>query len=349
MLGTPNDYCSVRINFSGLLTLEEVKVLASTPTLQTLQFDSPVHPDNWPLLEEHLFSKRPDVCLRAYDHYSRGCNVSFVKQIPSLQNFKADCLRKASRLQALETLPNLRHLAIGVDELDSFNFLSNVSTGLKTLTLGPTLSVKPDVSVLSRFKQLEELFIVGHHKGLPVLSSISTLGRLRLSSLKSPNLDFLPKMPNLWSLEFMLGGTEDLSAVSGATGLKHLEISSVRRLRDITFISDCTTLQHLVLEQLRQVELLPKMERLTNLKWLTVSDLKGLESVDRIREAPALEVFSGSAGNLRPEDFRVALQAPSLKRATVYFSSWKKQREFDEIAAEYGVSTQVKWEEFVFS
>lgn len=346
---TPNDYCSDRINFSGLLTLQEVLLLVDTPSLRALQFDSPVHPNNWPLLEEHLFSRRSDVCLRAYGHYSHGCNVSFVKQIPSLQDFKADCLRKISGLQALETLPDLRHLSIGVDELDNFDFLTTVSASLKSLMLGPTLSRKPDVSVLSRFKQLEELFIGGHLKGLQVLPSLPNLGKLRCSGLKSPNLDFLPQMPKLWWLEFHLGGTEDFSAIAGVTGLKHLEITWVRRLRDIEFISECTNLQRLTLDRLRQVQSLPRLERLTKLRRLTVADLKGLQSVDPVGGALTLEVFSGSAGVLQPEQFRVALQAPSLRSATVYFNSQKKEREFDAIAAEYGVSTEVKWEEFVFN
>lgn len=345
---TPNDYCSDRVNFSGLLTSQEVLALANKPHLRTLQFDSSVHPKNWPLLEEHLFSQRPDVCLRAYGPYS-DCDVSFVKQMPSLQDFIVNGVRKVSGLQALETLPNLRHLSIGVLELDNFDFLSTVSTGLKSLALGPTVSTKPDVSGLSRFKQLEELFIGGHRKGLQVLPLLPNLGKLRFSGLKSPNLDFLPKMPKLWSLEFLLGGTEDLSATAGITGLKHLEITWVRRLRDIEFISECTNLQQLTLDRLRQVESLPNLQRLTKLRWLTIAQLKGLKSVDPIGHAPALEVFSGSADMLQPEDFRVALQAPSLRAATVYFSSQKKCRAFDAIAAEYSVSTEVEWEEFVFN
>jgi len=76
--------------------------------------------------------------------------------------------------------------------------------------------------------------------------------------------------------------------------------------------------------------------------------LKGVRSADPMGMAPALEVFSGSSCGLEPEQFRVALQAPSLRRATVSFTSRKKEQEFHNIAAEYGVSTEVKWEEFVF-
>ena len=330
-----------RVEFSGLLTPQEISFLADTPSLRTLQFERPVNTGNWPLMERLLFSRRPNVCLRAYQHGSRGCNVSFVKHLPSLQYLSLDCLQKVSGLEALETLPNLRHLAIGVNELESFDFLSRVSVGLKSLILGPTFSKKPDLSVLGRLEQLEELFIGGHLKGLPVLASLPHLGKLRFSGLKSPNLNFLPGMQALWSLEFLLGGAEDFSAIAGVTKLKQLEITWVRRLSDIEFISDCINLQHLTLEKLRQVKLLPSLERLSELKRLTVIEMNGLECVDPIGAAPALEVLTGSAGKLEPEQFRLALQAPSLKAATIYFSSQKKAREFESIARENGVSTAV--------
>ena len=344
---TRND-CSDRVDFSGLLTPEEVSFIANTPSIRTLQFDSAVHSDNWRLLEEHLFRRRPDICLRAYGPYS-NCDVSFVKQMPALENFGVDCIRKVSGIQALESLPNLRHLSIGVLELDNFDFLSTVSTGLKSLMLSSTLSTKPDVSVLSRFKQLEELFIGGHLKGLQVLPSLPNLGKLRFWGLKSPNLDFLPKMPSLWSIEFALGGGEDFSPIAGVAGLKALEITWVRRLQDLEFISNCINLQRLTLDRLRQVESLPNFERLTQLRGLAIAGMNGLKSVDSIVSAPALEGFGGSAKLLQPEDFRVALQAPSLRRASFYYSSEKKCREFDAIAAEYGVSTTAEYEKFVFN
>ncbi len=176
-----------------------------------------------------------------------------------------------------------------------------------------------------------------------------TLERIRFSGLKSPDLDFLSKIPNLWSLEILLGGGEDFSAIAGVRGLKHLEISWVRRLKDISFISDCENLQQLTLDRLRQVDLLPDLRRLKNLRRLAVTELKGLQGVDEIGAAPALETLTGSAGQLEPEQYRVALQAPLLKRATIYFSSQKKQKEFANIAAQYGVETQPKWEKFSFN
>ena len=106
-----------------------------------------------------------------------------------------------------------------------------------------------------------------------------------------------------------LGGAVDLSSITSAQTLKHLELVWIRRLSDISFISDCVSLQRLVLDRLRQVREIPPLRKLDKLRALTVGDLNGLRSVDTIGEAPTLEWFGYSGKTLEPEDFRVALGA----------------------------------------
>jgi hypothetical protein len=70
--------------------------------------------------------------------------------------------------------------------------------------------------------------------------------------------------------------------------------------------------------------------------------MKGLQSVDPIRAAPNLEWFGfADASNFQPEDFKLALRAPSLKGANVYFGSDLRNRRFTDIAAELGVRTDM--------
>jgi hypothetical protein len=344
-----NSHSDSRINFFGLLTEPEIYVLASNPSLRFLQFDQPVDPKNWSLLERLLFSNRPDVALRVYGHHKDECDLSFLAELPSLRRFYADCLNEAVSLETIKELHHLEHLSIGVELLESFDFLNSVTSKLKSLSLGPTISSKPTLSVIPRFSELRELGVSGHTKGLDLLAAVPSLETLRFSCLKSPNIEFLSELPRLCSLSFLLGGSEDLSAIAHVKGLKDLELTRIRRLHDISFISRCIELQRLVLDQLRQVEHLPDMVPLTKLRRLTVADLKGLKSFDPLGAAPALEVFSGSSCGLKPEQFRTALSSPSMRRATVYFSSQKDERTFKEIAAVIGVSTETKWEEFIFN
>jgi len=345
-LGNKNSFR--RVNFHGLLTEPEVSALASNKELRCLQFDHPVDFGNWLLLEKNLFSNRPDVALRIFGHFKEECDLSFLAELPSLRRFYADCLNDVASIESIGELHNLEHLSVGVELLESFEFLNSVTSKLKSLTLGSTISSKPSLSVIPRFSELRELNISGHMKGLDLLATVPSLEKLSFSCLKSPNIEFLSELPRLWSLSFLLGGSEDLSAISRVKGLKDLELTRIRRLHDISFISRCIELQRLVLDQLRQVEHLPDMVPLTKLRRLTVADLKGLKSFDPLGSAPALEVFSGSSCGLKPEQFRTALSSPSMRLATVYFSSQKDERAFKEIAAEIGVSSEPKWEEFIF-
>ena len=230
-----------------------------------------------------------------------------------------------------------------------FDFLHEVATGLEVLSLDETKSKRPRLDALPRFRRLKDLFVAGHTKDLHRVADLPSVEILRFSRLSSPNLSFLGSMRRLWWLAFLLGGSTDLSAIADATGLKYLEISWVRGLADISLVSKCTKLQRLVIDRLKQVRQLPDFRQLKNLRALSLSTLRNLESVDPIKEAPALEWFGyGDASNLQPEDFRLALQAPSLKRATVGFGSDKRNGRFEEIAAEQRISSKVEYEEFEF-
>ncbi|HNO80159.1 MAG TPA: hypothetical protein PKN33_19100, partial [Phycisphaerae bacterium] len=213
--------------------------------------------------------------------------------------------------------------------------------------LDETRSKRPQLDALSRFACLRELLVSGHTKQLHRVADLPLLEKLRLTRLGSPDLGFLEAVPKLWWLEFVLGGSNDLSAIASVDNLKHLEVCWVRGLGDLGFISRCTNLQWLGIDRLKQVQNLPDFTRLKKLRALSLCTLRSLKSVDSIEGALALEWFGfGDASNLKPEDFRRALQAPSLKRATVGFGSEKRDRLFEQIAAEYGIETEAKYEPF---
>lgn len=334
------DPSGARVQFDGLLTEGEVEALAADPRLEVLQFVRPVPPENWPLLDQALFRKRHDVNLRVYGHYGVGCDLSFLRELPSLAGLHADCLTEVVNLEALGSLRHLKRLSLGVFELKSFNILDHVSDEIEWLPLGETRSKRPSLESLPRFANLRWLSVCGHAKGLGAIAGNGRLEELRLWSLKNPDLSFLGALPQLWRLDVSLGGADDLSAIRSARNLKHLELVWIRRPSDVAFVSDCVSPQKLCLDRLRQVREVPSLSKLEKLRALTVAGLNGLRSVDAIGAAPALEWFGYSGKTLEPEDFRVALGAPSLKRAGAFFGSEKKKRAFDEMAAEMGVATE---------
>ncbi|MCH2110797.1 MAG: hypothetical protein MK135_15870 [Polyangiaceae bacterium] len=331
-----------RYAIRGSLTPSEVEELRTVQTLDTLQFSEPVESETLSLLNDEFFPHRPDVTFRVFGHYSQPCDLKFLELIPNVRRFSADCLQTAENVEAISGLPNLEALNVQVYDLKSFEFLADVSPNLTELGLGDTKSKRPSIEHVGRFTKLVTFGNAGHLKGLEALANCQALERISLSGLSNPDLGCLASLSNLWSLEVLLGGSEDMSKIRELERLKHLELSWVKRLADLSFLSDCVSLQKLTVNRLKQVQRLPDLSKLANLRALSLAVLKNLESVDEVASAPALEWLGGDElGKLEPEEFQKVLSSQSLKCATVYFGSEKKNSAFDKLAELNGVSTEV--------
>jgi hypothetical protein len=149
-----------------------------------------------------------------------------------------------------------------------------------------------------------------------------------LRSLSTPGLEYISKLPRLWSLEpvpisgqmtvlilpvlyIKLGGIQNLSAISGKESIKYLELWQIRGLSDISVVSSLIGLQSLFLQSLRNVSRIPDLSKLTRLRRLSLENMKGLRDVSAIRQAPALEQFIHvAAQNIRPEQYQDLLDDP---------------------------------------
>ncbi len=102
-----------RVDFSKSLSVEEVESLAADPELTILQTSAPVESETWDLLNERLFSERPDVELRVFGFYSNDCDLSFLPRLENVQRFSADCLTRARGVEHLASLTILTSVGIG--------------------------------------------------------------------------------------------------------------------------------------------------------------------------------------------------------------------------------------------
>jgi hypothetical protein len=327
------DASGFRVGIKGNVTDAEIETLAADPKIRTLQFVEPLDPGVWPRLDERFFRNRPDVALRPFGHYSKVCDLSFLRQVPSLQRLIADCLRRVESVEAIGSLGSLRELSVGVYELPNFNFLAQVPEGLGELSLGETRLSSLSLEHLPRFGGLRRLSIGGHRKCLESIASLPLLENLGFSGMKSPDLGFLASLPRLRRFEMFLGGSEDLSAVAEAKTLEYLGLCWIRRLADLNFISRMKSLHFLHLEKLKQVRNLPSFRGLVALRALSMDMMKGLTSVSPIAEAPALEwIRYTDAGNLQPTDFEKVVAMPSLQGIGVWFGSDRKNLAFEKLA-----------------
>lgn len=329
---------SNRINFRSGLSEDEIKQLVADSTLRVLQTDRPVDQATWRLLNDLFFPYRPDVEIRIYGYYSADCDLTFLHWLPNLVNLSIDCVMDASNAECIGELQNLQSLAIGIYSLDNFDFLQNIpSQSLTKLSLMTTRSKRPEISALSRFKNLRTLYIEGQQKGIESIAMLTQLEDLTLRSVSPDNLDFLKSLSQLWSLDIKLGGTTNLNALQGMSQIKYLELWQIRGLNDIDIISSLTGLQNLFLQSLKNITHIPNLSELHSLKRIYLENMKGLMDVSGLSTAPALQEFSYAMAGGMPTDYETLLRQPSLERASVWFGSSKKNDAFRDMASKNGI------------
>ena len=318
------------------MTKNDIEGLANNANVKTIQFSSPLANQEIDLLEKVIFSKRPDIELRIYGHYSEKCDLTFLERIPSLRKVSADCLRYASGIEAVIKLTNLEHLEIGIFDLDNFDFLEKISPNIKTLGLLQTRSKKPRIDCISRFMDLEYLYLEGQQNGIESISDLKNLQDVTLRSISTKNLDFLSHLKNLWSVDIKLGGIKNFNALTTLPNLKYLELWQIKGLSDLSFISRLPTLQNLFLQSLKQVTKIPSLNKNVSLRRVCLENLKGLTDSTALKYAPNLKEFCYfDAQNQKPENLIPVLENPAVECVCCGFGSDKKNAQFAELAKKY--------------
>jgi hypothetical protein len=240
-------------------------------------------------------------------------------------------------LEHLSSFEQLEELSLGIHSLENFDFLSSLPRKIKSLTLGPTKSKKPRLDGLDRFQSLRKLCVAGQQNGIGVVGELQTLEEVSLCRISTANVEYVSKLPQLWSLDIKLGGIESLSAIAGNEKIKRLELWRIRGLSDIGVISSLIGLQYLFLQELRNISSVPDLSRLTKLRRLYLENMKGLTDVSAIRLAPALEQFIHvAAQNIELEQYMDVLDMPTLREVLVGFGNNRKNQEFQILAAKSG-------------
>jgi hypothetical protein len=322
------------------ITKKEIIELNENRNISSIQFSSPLNEIEFDYLEEYLFSKRTDITLRVYGHYSEKCDLNFLKRIPSLQNFSADCLRSVQGFENVLELRKIETLGIGIFDLENFDVLENINPNLKKLYLHQTKSKKPKIDSIKRFHNLECLYLESQSKGIEEIKTLKNLKDLTLRSITTENLDYLIGLNELWSVDVKLGRIKNFKALESLQNLKYLELWQIRELSDLSFISNLKNLQNLFIQSLPNVTELPNLENLVNLRRIYLENLKGLKNLDSLKNAKALKDFIYvSAINLEIENLIPAIENQNLENIRCGFGSSKKNIAFEKLVLESGKKT----------
>lgn len=326
-----------RYGVNNKISKREIKKLSKIKNLKIIQFVEPIKNYRiWKEIELYILSKRPNIEIRVFGHYQSTCDLSFLELIPSAESFSADCLLTCENLEKISLLKNLKELSIGVYDIESFDFLNNISEQLTSLFIGNTKSKKPDISVIKRFKNLKYLSLEGQNKGIQTISKLKNLEIIVLRSITTDNLNYLRNLKNLWSVDIKLGGIKDFSALKEIEKLKYLEIWQVRKLLNLEFLSELYNLQNLFIQSLPNIKEIPDLSSNKKLRRIFLENLKGLENLKSIKNIENLEDFIFWDSKLNPIDLYPVLKNNNLKSVQVKFGSIKKNNEFDNLVSEFG-------------
>lgn len=260
----------------------------------------PLEDDEYPRLAAWL-EDYPEMTLRVYSSPAIR-DLEFLRFFPSLQSFAADGLWN------LESLDGLRHLPETLQELG----------------LGATKR-QLDLRILEGFPSLKWLYLEKQHKGIEVVSQLTSLDGLTLRSITLPDLSLLLPLESLRSLDIKLGGTNDLSLLPRVGRLRYLELWRIRGLSDVSAAGALPHLRHLFLQALAQVSALPDFAEARALRRIHLETMKGIRDLRPIATAPALEeLVLGEMPQLQPEDLTPLVGHPTLRAVTAHLGGAKK-------------------------
>lgn len=235
------------------------------------------------------FGKRLEV--RFYGHYGSQFDFGALEAIPEVANLGTDCLQRATNVEALKDLTQLRRFSFGVHDYDSANLLDLLDPSrIQELLLGENAKRNFDLSRLAQFDGLETLLVEGHTKGIESVAELPSLTRLRLRSTpKKQRLDFISTIPRLRFLQVILGGREDISEIVSSS-LEELEILRVRGFAQFPDLANLPALRSLHIEdQLRLTEVTIPSGTTSRLSKLVINNCKKLSKVEGLGHLPGLD------------------------------------------------------------
>jgi protein phosphatase 1 regulatory subunit 7 len=261
----------------------EAKIAAGNHII--LQFDKPVYSSG-------LLKKINNLCgelgenleVRFYGHYGDKFDASYLRFLPDIAALSIDCLVEATNLSALNDLANLRHLSLGIYQLNEPDFLKSLQLrNLERLALCETAKSSFDLISLQACSKLKEFYLVGHTKNIDCLARLPALQMLSLGHIsKKQSLEFVSKIQNLRRLVIILGGRADISEIQHST-LEELEILRVLGFCNLENLNAFPSLRSLAIEdqiRLEKISFTPASQNIQSVRFFNCKTLRDLEGLN---------------------------------------------------------------------
>jgi protein phosphatase 1 regulatory subunit 7 len=226
--------------------------------------------------------------IRFYGYYGEEFDASVLLKLPEVKSLSVDSLHHARNLEYLKSLENLTDLRIGVFESKNTDLLSLINLPqLMVLNVGETRTNSIDLSFLRQCTSLIDLAVIGQHKNIEIISTLTGLRSLTLSRIKkSTPIEFVNSLCNLENLSIMLGGRDSIESIE-LRNLKELTLIRIRGLSGIGNVGRFTHLERLHIEDQIKLESF-NVEGSSNLREVKVINCKSLNEIKNIENLVSL-------------------------------------------------------------
>jgi hypothetical protein len=322
--------------------LEKILPLARQGKKPIIQFTAPKYTAG--LLEQidaACAELGGDLEVRFYGHRHEGFDARWLQHLPNVANLSLDCLQTVTHIERISGLHKLRHLSLGVHELNCPEVLSQVpADALEGLRLDENRKNDFDLLPLVRFHKLKSLQIAGHTRSLGVLGGLQSVSTLCLRCIgKKQSLDAVNQMKALDKLEIILGGRPNIDEISHS-GLSDLRVTWVRGLATLGDLSRFPALETLRVSdqlQLHDIELSRAQNSLKSLWILNCKNLKKLGGIGNLSKFEELRLGRTAI------DYGALLQDPlpaSLRSIDIFTGSKRKDDVINQRLASLGYPIQ---------
>jgi protein phosphatase 1 regulatory subunit 7 len=226
--------------------------------------------------------------VRFYGHYKEGFDCASLQHLPSVRSLSIDSLQAVHNHEAIFLLKNLREFHVGIFLLDFPRFFEAENLRkLRTLFIGETKKKNFDLSLLSKYLQLDRLLIAGHTKNIEAVGSLKSLSWLSLNAVSSSaKLGFVNSLDGLRSLDLILGGRKNINEI------EHPRLERLRVIRVLGFdafdAAKFPQLQELQIEDQIRLNALEFSSTNGELRRILLLNCKELISVSGLRILPRL-------------------------------------------------------------
>jgi len=327
-----------RIENPRIVGSEEISRLISDGIIPVIQFSEKAY-------DRKILKNIDSLCInfgeslevRFYGHYNSDFDASWLEFLPNVANLSIDCMQSIRNEAALEKLENLKKLSFGIYDFEDREFLSRLKLDkVEKLVVGDNHKNCFDLSSLSKCRNLVELFISGHTKGIQSIGALPKLQVLTLGSIpKKQDLGFVNSLANLKRLTILLGGRESISEITNPN-IEELEIIRVRGFGELDNIDRFKKLNILEIEDQIRLKRLDFEKSLPSLKYLRIANCKELDTIEGIERLRNIEHIRIYKTNLDLEKFVKQSFPKTLKILAVYTGKSKIDKKLRQTLDEMG-------------